>query len=160
MTLYEINKAIMDAFTNAIDEETGEINESAMEELNALQIAKDEKMENIALYIKNLTSDAEQIKAESQKLAKRAKSYENKAQWLKEYLKYALNGEKLATSRVSVSYRSSKSVECTLEDISTLPQEFLRMNPELNKTEIKKYLEEGGTLDGCSIKENKSIVIK
>lgn len=161
MTLYEINHALIEVFERGIDEETGEINENAMAELNALKLEKEVKMENIALYIKNLTSNAEQIRAESQKLTDRARSCERKAEWLKEYLKYALHGEKLATSKVAVSYRTTKSVECTLQDISGLPTQFLRYKePELNKTEVKKFLEEGGELNGCSIKENKALIIK
>lgn len=48
MTLYEINQTIL----SLIDEETGEILDE--DQLERLNIAKEEKRENIALYIKNL----------------------------------------------------------------------------------------------------------
>ena len=75
MTLYEINEALMRALE--IDPETGELlNPDAVEELS---IARDEKIENIALWIKNLESDASEIKAEIKSLTDRAKAKENRA---------------------------------------------------------------------------------
>ena len=54
--LYEINQAIMDC----VDEETGEIVD--IEKLNDLHMQFDDKVENIACFIKNLLSDAKAIK--------------------------------------------------------------------------------------------------
>ncbi len=67
MTLYEIDKAI----TDLADPETGEITD--FEALDNLQMARDQKIENIACYYKNLVSDAEAIKAEEEALAERQK---------------------------------------------------------------------------------------
>lgn len=64
-SLYEINQEIL----NCVDMETGEIID--MDKLGELQLAFDVKVENIALWIKNLLSDAEAIKAEKLKLAER-----------------------------------------------------------------------------------------
>ena len=87
MTLYEIDKAI----TDLADPETGEITD--FEALDNLQMARDQKIENIACYYKNLVSDAEAIKAEKEALAERQKVAENKAARLKEYLLRATRGE-------------------------------------------------------------------
>ena len=62
MNLYEINEALY----GCVDEETGEIIDA--EKLEALSLAFDEKVENIALWIKNLLADAAAIKAEKLKL--------------------------------------------------------------------------------------------
>ncbi len=62
-SLFEVNKAIMDAWEACVDPETGEIDESKYAEMEALQVERDEKIENIACWVKNLTSDAAQIKA-------------------------------------------------------------------------------------------------
>lgn len=159
--LYEINKELMQLYDSMIDEETGEINGDLYEQFNALAMERDTKIENIACWIKNLGSDAEQLKAEAKALTERAKRAENKAESLKNYIKWALNGEKFSTSKVAISWRKTKSVECTLADISNLPNQFLRFKePELNKTEVKKFIEEGGTVEGCSIVEKQSMTIK
>ena len=52
MKLYEINEQIM----ACIDSETGEVIDP--EKLNDLQIAKDEKIENLALWYKDLLAEA------------------------------------------------------------------------------------------------------
>ena len=80
MDLYKIDDAILDC----VDGETGEIIDVAA--LEALKMERDTKIENIALWIKNLLSDAEQIKAEKEALAKREKSAVNKAENLSRYL--------------------------------------------------------------------------
>ena len=74
MNLYEIDDAIMHCF----DEETGEIFEA--EYLDQLEMLRDQKIENIACWIKNLRSDAEQLKLETDKLTDRRKHTENKAE--------------------------------------------------------------------------------
>lgn len=161
LTLYEITKELDELMNSCIDEETGEIDPEALDRLKELNIAKDQKIENCALVIKNLNAEADAIKAEAKKLTDRARQNAKKVEWLKEYISNALNGEKMTTARVSISYRKSKSVECSLDDITVLPKEFLRFgDPELNKTEIKKVIEAGGTVEGCSIVEKTSMQIK
>ena len=49
MRLYEIDEAIL----SCIDTDTGEILDA--DKLNALQIEREEKLENVALWIKKLT---------------------------------------------------------------------------------------------------------
>ena len=58
MKLYEIDKAILEC----VDQETGEIIDT--EKLSDLQMQKDTKVENIALWIKDLLAEADAIKNE------------------------------------------------------------------------------------------------
>lgn len=58
MNLYEIEQSILDC----IDTETGEIIEP--EELENMQMAKEQKVRNIACYIKNLQADAKAYEEE------------------------------------------------------------------------------------------------
>ena len=53
MTLFEINKAILD-FEFEVDEETGEL--LYAQDLDELQMARDEKFEKVGLWIKNLNA--------------------------------------------------------------------------------------------------------
>lgn len=71
-TLYEIDAAIMDC----VDTETGEIIDE--EQLNALLMERSAKLEGVALWIKNLDSDAAAIRAEREALEKRQKAAEKK----------------------------------------------------------------------------------
>lgn len=152
-TLYEINEEIL----NCVDMETGEIIDA--EKLEQLQMAFDDKVEGVALWIKNLLSDAAAIKEEKDKLAERQRVCENKAKNLKEYLSGFLGGEKFKTPRVAISYIKSKSVD--VQDIAALPKEYLKYSdPTANKTEIKKAIEAGMDVPGCVLVESQNIQIK
>lgn len=152
-TLYEIDEEIL----NCVDMETGEIID--IERLGQLQLARDDKVEGIALWIKNLLSDADAIKSEEEKLAQRRKVNENKAKNLKEYLSKFLGGQKFKTPKVSISYRKSESVEVT--DISKLDDDYLKFaEPTVDKTKVKKALKAGTVLQGVSLVENQNIQIR
>ena len=75
MTLYEIDAQIA-ALENAseddmiIDEETGELG-SVVQALDALRMAREEKLENVACWVKNLSAEADAICEEENRLIKR-----------------------------------------------------------------------------------------
>ena len=102
-SLYEIRKEIAE-FEFECDPETGEIlNALAWDEL---EMAFEEKVENIACYIKNLASDVMAFKAEEEQLAKRRKSVEKKIDSLKSLLVDNMGGEKFSSAKCAVSFRS------------------------------------------------------
>ena len=158
MKLYEIDNAILDC----IDMETGEVID--IEKLNELQLERDTKIENVACWIKDLKAEAEAIKAEKQALAERQKVAENKAESLKKWLAYALNGEKFKTAKCAVSFRKSESVEVTDAGIKSLMKEHDELltykAPELNKTAIKQALKDGLNVDGVQLVQKTSTIIK
>ena len=153
-SLYEINEAIR----NTIDLDTGEIVD--FEAFEALQLERDEKIENIGLWIKNLNADAAAYKAEKDSFAEKQRRAENKAESLKKYLDSVLAGSKFNTTRVSISYRKSTAVEV---DESKLPAKWLRVIPEthvVDRAEITKALKAGEKIDGAVLVENNNIQIK
>ena len=154
--LYELTAQIED-FELEVDEETGEI--TNIDELDALQLERDEKIENIALWIKNLTADAAAIKAEAQNLTKRQKTAENKAQRLKDYLAMNLAGQKFKTPKVSISYRTTKSTDIVDENV--IPEEYLEpQKPKIKKADILAALKAEKEVPGAVLIEKKSIQIK
>ena len=101
------------------------------------------------------------IREEAAKLQKRAQAAGNKAESLKKYLAYALNGEKFKDARCSVYYHPSKAVTFGEGfDIESLPEEYVKITKEAKKAELKKAIEAGETFDGCSIEERTSLVVK
>ena len=152
MNLYEINNAMQEC----IYLETGEID---LELFEKLQLAKDEKIENVALWIKNLSSDVEGMENEKKAFEERIKAAKNKIISLKSYLEMALNGEKFQTAKCSINFRKSKSV--TVLDISKLDKEYLKYaDPTADKTAIKKAIESGVTVAGARLDENLNVQIK
>lgn len=153
MTLYEIN----DQITACVDIETGEILDQ--EALRALELAFDEKIEGIALWIKNLLAEAKAIKEEKDNLAARQKTCENKAESLKNYLAFALCGEKFKTPKVSISFRKSESVQ--VDDVTKLDDDYLKYAaPTVDKTKVKQALKAGIELQGVQLVTNQNIQIK
>lgn len=160
-TLYEIDAAIM----GCIDMETGEILD--FEKLEALQIERDAKIESVALWYKNLCSDAEAYKAEKQVFAEREAAAKAKAESLKKWLDYALDGEKMNTAKVAISFRKSKIVE--IDDEAAFIEYAQRANlgdllsykaPTISKTAVKAAIEAGREITGAAIVEKRNIQIK
>ena len=159
MTIYEINEEIL----NCIDLETGEIID--IDRLNDLQLERDAKIENVACWIKELKAEAEAIKAEKLALAERQRVAENKAESLKKWLTFALNGEKFKTAKCSVSFRRSESVEVTEEGLEALMKEHDELltykAPEPNKTAIKNAIKNDGlSVQGVRLGCNTSVIIR
>lgn len=152
-SLYEINQDIL----NCIDFETGEILD--YEKLEELQIEKNEKIENIALWIKNLEAETKAIKDEINVLRERNEMKERKIEKLKQYL--AGNVEKkFETSKVIISYRKSVSVNIT--DESQIEEKYIKTKVEtsVDKTAIKEDIKNGITVSGAELIEKQNIQIK
>ena len=158
MKLYEIENAILDC----IDLETGEVIDT--ERLDALQMERDAKIENVALWIKDLKAEAEAIKAEKMALAERQRVAENKAESLKKWLAYALDGQKFSTAKCAVSFRKTEKVEISDVGMIRLMKEHDELltyrDPEPNKTAIKQALKDGLTVQGVQLVQNTSTIIK
>lgn len=153
MKLYEIDQAIMDC----IDMETGEVIDEEL--LNGLQMERDAKIENVALWIKELKAEAEALKAEKMAFAERQKVAENKMESLKKWLAYALNGEKFKTVRASVTFRTTEKVE--VADIFKLDENYVRYkDPEADKDAIKKAIKSGQVVAGATLVPSTSVIIK
>lgn len=153
-SLYEIEQAILDC----VDFETGEIIDQ--ERLDNLMMERSEKIESVALWVKNLESDAKAYKAEKEAFANREKQATEKAKRLKEWLAKACAGEKFSTQRCAVSFRTSESVE--IDEGATIPDEYMRTKTtaEPDKVEIKAALKAGTEIAGCRLVTNTNTNIK
>lgn len=160
-TLYKINEEIL----ACIDVETGEIVDA--DRLQQLNIEKAEKVENIALYVKNLTSEAQAISEEEKALAARRKAKENRAEWLSEYLKQELNGNAFETAKCNIRFSASAAVNITdqaeclafLED--TGRDDCIKYNmAEIKKKEVGDLLKAGVVINGAQLETRLNINIK
>ena len=160
--LYEIDAAIL----AAVDQETGEILD--VEKLDALQMEREQKLEGVALWVKDLKAEAAAVKEEADKLTARKKALDNKIESIKTWLLIALDGEKLKTPRCNVYYTYNTKVAVAdegklIEFLQTLnePEQFLKFHePELRKNEIKQALKDGTIIHGAELEETESVVIK
>lgn len=173
MKLYEIDAAIQNVLDNmAVDPETGAVTLDE-EALLSLQMEREAKLEGVALSIKNMSAEAAAIKAEEDALSKRRKLLENKLERTKGFLMSALNGAKLKTSRVSVSYNPARP-SCKIDDAVAVSswaldmiqnvsgQEYSRIvsalnvrlqPPKIDANGCKKLIQEGYEIPGAHIEE-------
>ena len=163
MKLWEIKDEIEKCFSETVDEETGEIlSEVNLQYLEELQMAFDDKIDNICCLIKNMDAEVKAFKTEEANLKKRRMAKESASQRLKDYLKAILNGQKFESVRSKISYRASKSTEVDMDLFMNNKDYDLYVKTEItpNKTAIKKALEDGKELIGAEIVENQSMIIK
>lgn len=166
MSLWQLDAEIENILSTMVDEETGEINEEAVDVLEQLDMERAEKIENIALYIKNLTAYAADLKAEKMAMAERQKAAENKVERLKKYLQESLNGEKMKTAKFEVSYRTT--TKCIVDP--SVCQGWLydngyfdtciKVESSVRVEEVKKLLKDGVPVEGAVLQQNVSMSIK
>ncbi len=163
MKLHEIDERIEACVKlddgRAVDTETGEIID--IEALEALEMERDSKLENVGCWYKQLLAEADAIKAEKQALAEREKAKRNKADSLKAFLTHYLGGKKFETAKVAMSFRKSEAVEFDSAYIADVPMEFLKVRePELDKTAAKKAIKAGEEIPGCALVTRQNLTIK
>lgn len=152
-TLYEINAQLLEC----VDLETGEIID--YDRLMELQLERDEKIEAVALWYKNLLADAAAYKAEKDAFAEKERRANANALRLKEYLAAALQGEKYKTTRVNISFRSTPCV--VVDDVLNLPPRFVKFaEPEPDKVAIRQAINNGEEVNGAHIERKQSVIIK
>lgn len=158
MNIYEIDNAMF----SLIDEETGEIKD--FEAFEELQMQKEEKIENTALWYKNLVAESKAIREEEKALAERRKSLEHRAESLKNFVNQALQGNKFSTSKVAISYRKSTAVEVDDEFIDYAMKNnsdlLTYKQPEPNKTAIKEILQGGFDIPHAKLTVRNNMSIK
>ena len=161
ISIYEIDRAIMDL----VDPETGEIMD--WEALEALQLEREAKIENVACWYKNLVAEAKAIREEEKALAERRKSVEDMAERRKRYLEDALGGQKFQTARCSITFRKTSKVELA-DELAAIDwcqkhgyDDVLKYKtPEVNKNEMAKLLKDGIEIPGAELTAGLSMGVK
>lgn len=161
MKLYEINAAL----EALVDPETGELMD--YDAFETLQMERDEKIEGMALWYKDMVAEAKAIKEEADTLTARRRALENRADRLKDYLDLQLGGEKFQTPRCSLTYRKTSSLH--VEDPSTLIL-WLEQNghadcvrykePEINKSAVSALLKGGVEVPYAELQTGRSLGVK
>lgn len=163
-SLYEIDRDIQ-AFIDgvfAMADENGEV-DIDMDILEDLKEQRQTKLENIALYIKNLASEASAIKEEENSLSERRKRLERKCERLKGILVRSMmeNGEKeLSSARYCAKIRDSKATE--IYDESILPSDYIvgKTTYAPDKKLIKETIESGKEVAGARIVINHNLKLE
>ena len=160
--LYELDQKINELIANSIDPETGEVSDGFIEKLDALNMERNEKIDNIMRLYKNLISDAAGWEAEEKRLSELKKSAKNRAESLKNYLSRDMEAcvEKVTSEHGKIGCRKSEKV--VVQDVDTLPEEFKKVKVEVKADliSLKNALKEDRKIDGVSLEEHQNIQIK
>jgi len=167
MKLYQYDSAISAAVE--IDD-NGEITPDSQARIDALGGSKEEKALGIACHIKELEAEAaaqsavgKAIDAVALEHHERAGRFEKRAEWYRKYLAQWLPADtKLEDARAKLSFRETRKLEIADGyDIAAVPNQFVSLEPKIQKADLKKYLEDGGApIEGFAVVTNRHAVIK
>jgi hypothetical protein len=165
--LYEIDKSIEDVLNALTDPDTGELIET--ESLDSLLLEREQKIESVILYRKDVSAEMAAVDAEIATLTARKKRLAKTCDGLDVYLGNALGGQKFSTARCEATFRKSEVADIKPEDVADFVLWAKKEAPELvthketdapNKMEIKKLLKAGTLLPYCSLVVKQNITIK
>lgn len=160
-TIYDIQDEIRDIFAGAtVDEETGEL-AIDMAALDALQLEETEKLKAWGIYIKTEIAFREALKKERDKLADEVKKADNRIELLKDRYAYVLQGRKLKTPEVQVSYRTTPNV-VEIDEGTEIPDRWMTIKETKtpSKTRMKEAILAGENIEGVHLVDKVSLILK
>lgn len=146
-TLYEMEDILEDAIKDTLD---------------GLKGAIEDKIKNVLAFTKELKAESEAIKAEVDKMAQRAKSLANRADWFKHYaLNHMLQNDIKKIQCPWFPIRIQYSDKVDIKDISLLPNKYITetTNVAVDKNAIKRDLKAGEEISGAELKHEPFLVI-
>lgn len=150
-TLYEYIQQIDEIIAGATDEDGVIDYDSIKDELEALQMSRDEKVDNCIKYAKSRKAMAEALKNEKAAIAKRQKQAENEYEKMVDYIAFCLNGEKYESLAGKVQYRMSQKV--IIEEYAQVPERYVRWKAEPDKVALREDLKKGMLFSGIHLDE-------
>ena len=69
-----------------------------------------------------------------------------------------VDGQRLKTEKFTFSFRKSSKVE--VADMDSLPQEFIKVERTVSRSELAKALKAGEQIEGAALIENQSLSIR
>jgi len=155
MKLYEIVDQIQELGT-ILAEHEGELTDDLEARWDEIAGSLDEKVENTALFVRDLQASAEAVKAEEKRLKRRRRALENKAARLKDYLHHqvARGGvRKIETDRVVVRIqRNSRPSIRWMGEEDAIPEAFRRVKINADTQAVYQQIKSGGELpDGFAV---------
>lgn len=132
--------------------------------LDAINDALEDKADNIAAWIDELTNAAKRKKAKADEWKSSAKADLNRAENLKQYLIQELNyagKKKVETDRFLLSTRNN-APSTIIEDETLIPDAFktTKVTETVDKTAIKEAIKAGKEVPGARLQASQSITIK
>jgi len=156
MTLYELTDQMYSLLQKLEeippeDPEEREIWEEAIRDTLAMLVDDfADKAEDYGRVMKQLQADAEAVKAEKMRLARRQQALENNVERMREAVKRAMliTGQKKVKTDL-FSFSVSPRLDLVIDaDVDEIPDDLVKVKAEPDKAAIKSFLKENP--DGCT----------
>lgn len=162
--LYQLANEYQTALENICDDVTGEISETAMETLNALQTDVKEKGIAIASFIRNIDADREALDVETKRLAARKAQLARRIDWLNGYLKANMEAcqiQEISCPLFSIKLRKNPA-SVNITDEAQIPAEYMKqkITESLDKAQILADLKNGLFIPGAELKHGTRLDIR
>lgn len=164
MKLYEIANEYRETLDALVNEETGEIDDTALASLNGLTTSLEEKGIAVASYIRNIEADRQALADERKRMEARQKTLESRIEWMKNYLQ--TNMETCGIKEISCPYFSIKLKKCPpsvhLSDEDSLPDTYRKRKEtvSIDRVKIKQDIQAGVMIPGAELVQGNTIQIK
>ncbi|MBQ9355131.1 MAG: siphovirus Gp157 family protein [Clostridia bacterium] len=168
--LYQLSNEVEKLYSDlmaSVDEETGEINDTAITEMLAVKEAEfDNKAIAVATVQRRFVARANEIDEEIKRLTALKKRSDATAKRLENSLSMAcqrLGKTKIDGISATISFRKSERVKLVDEiNLTGIPDEFIKVEikKSADKKAIKEALKAGEIIDGASLEEVSNIQIR
>ena len=164
LSLYQISSIYLEAMDILTDPEMELPAEAITDTLEGLGGEMEEKAINVAKFMRNIEATANAIKEAETAMAKRRKALENRASWMKDYLKGSM--EHTGITKIECPYfklsiqKNPAAVNIINED--TIPDKFKEqvITWKVDKTAIKKAIQSGKTIPGAKLLNGTRLAIR
>lgn len=143
------------------EENGGVVPDDLAEIIDGLELAREDKMHAVALYIKEIEAAADACKDAEETIRTRRKFHEGKAERLREYLsRVVVPGEKREWADAKISWRRSEAVE--IISLDRIPSAYIDVRVEHvpKKDAIKASIKAGNVVDGAELAIRQNLQIK
>jgi hypothetical protein len=164
LSLYQLSNNYLEALDFLTDPEADLPAEAINDTLEALGGELEDKAINVAKFLRNMEAAAEAIKAAEADMARRRKILENRAKWLKDYLKG--NMEACGISKIECPYFKvaiqKNPPAVAILDESAIPDQFKEqvITWKIDKTAIKDAIKTGETVPGAELVNGTRLAIR
>lgn len=163
-TLYEIDRALRDVIEQGfeVNPETGEVLHDATD-LRDLELARNDKLEGCAVWMKEQRALAKSIRDEEKALAERRRAIENRLELMESYVTDSLRampGMRFETARASLGVR--KSTRVIVDAPEMLPEGFAEVVTSIkpDRAAIGRALKAGETVPGSHSEAHLNLQVK
>ena len=159
MRVFDYNALFDDLIRNSVDPDTGEIiNPDFEAQLAALEMAKEDKIEQAALAYKNAKADVDALDTVIKNLQAKKDARERSMDFFHDWLVSQVDDKFKRPPLVNIYYSQTKKTDIT--DESVIPDEYIKVTKTVQKDAIKKAIQAGAEVPGAKLVDSKYIVIR